>query len=140
MGNINLVPYLFFNGQCKEAMEFYKKIFGGNLDVQTMAEVPAETQKAAGNSDPNRVMHAKLVSGQFTLMGSDSPKASSKAAKIELSLNGDDEAELQKIFDGLGNGGEVRMPLEKQFWGDKFGALTDKYNVDWMVNIAGQKQ
>jgi PhnB protein len=139
MGKINLIPYLFFDGQCREVMEFYKSVFGGTLDIQTMGDVPEEVREQAVNPDKDRVMHAKLEAESVTLMASDSSKASAKTAKIELSLNGEDESQMQKIFDGLSSGGKVTMPLQKQFWGDKFGQLTDKYGVDWMVNIAAQK-
>jgi PhnB protein len=123
MANISLEPYLFFKGNCKEAMEFYKNVFGGELTMQTMADTPKEAQ-----------MHASLK-GPVNLMASDSSMASDKTAKVELSLGGTDEAQMRKIFDGLAEGGKVRMPLEKQFWGDVFGNLTDKYSVDWMMNI-----
>jgi PhnB protein len=135
MGKVDLNPYLFFDGQCKEAMEFYKDVFGGELKIQTMGEVPEEIRQQSGNPAPDRVMHAKLSAKTITIMGSDSPKSSPKAAKIELSLTGDDEAEMKKIFDGLGQGGEVTMSLSKQFWNDTFGMLSDKYGIDWMVNI-----
>jgi PhnB protein len=133
MSDINLNPYLFFKGNAREAMEFYKGAFGGELTVQKMGDVPPEGQMPG--ADPDSVMHAKLTGGLVTLMGSDSPQASDKTAKVELSLTGSDEAQLQTIFDTLAEGGTVRMPLAKQFWGDTFGMLTDKYGVDWMVNI-----
>lgn len=136
MGKVNLIPYLFFDGQCKAAMEFYKSVFGGELTIQTMGEVPEEVRKQSGNPDKDRIMHAKLEAETVTIMGSDSPKASPKAAKIELSLTGDDEAQMKQIFDGLSQGGKVTMPLSKQFWGDTFGMLSDKYGIDWMVNIS----
>ena len=135
MGKTSLGPYIFFNGQAKEAMEFYKSIFGGNLEIQTMGEVPDEIRQEAGNPDPSRVMHAKLEADGFTLFASDSAKASDKSAKVELSLMGDDAEKLKKFFEGLSAGGKVNMPLSKQFWGDEFGMVTDKYGVDWMVNI-----
>jgi PhnB protein len=139
MGQINLNPYIFFDGQAKEAMEFYKKVFGGELSIQTMAEVPKEARESAINSDPDRVMHASLEGGVVKLMASDSAKASKKAAKIELSLSGTDADKLRDIYDSLSHGGKSSMPLEKQFWGDEFGMVTDKFGVDWMVNIEAKK-
>ncbi len=132
MANISVEPYLFFKGKAKEAMEFYKSVFGGELEVSTMADSPKEAQMPGAN--PTDVMHASLK-GPVNLMASDSSKASDKAAKVELSLGGTDEAQMRKIFDGLAGGGQVRMPLKKQFWGDIFGSVTDKYGVDWMMNI-----
>jgi PhnB protein len=132
MSEITLEPYLFFKGNAKEAMEFYKSVFGGELEVSTMADSPKEAQMPGAN--PTDVMHASLK-GPVNLMASDSTMASDKTAKVELSLGGTDEAQMRKIFEALAAGGKVRMPLEKQFWGDLFGNLTDKYSVDWMMNI-----
>jgi PhnB protein len=136
MGDIKLNPYIFFGGNCHEAMEFYKNVFGGELEVQTMADVPKDAQ--APSAKPTDVMHATLT-GSVNLMASDSKKASPKAAKIELSLSGSDDALLRKYFDGLADGGEIRMPLEKQFWGATFGMLTDRFGIDWMINIETKK-
>lgn len=132
MAKVSLVPYLFFKGNAREAMEFYKSVFGGELTIQTLGEAPKEAQPPGGN--PNDVMHANLK-GPVNLLGSDSSMASEKTAKVELSLGGTDEPQLRDIFDALAEGGKIRMPLSKQFWGDIFGMLTDKFGVDWMVNI-----
>ena len=136
MSKINLDPYLFFQGNCKEAMEFYKSVFGGKLTIQTMDEAPDFPGK---DKMKGMIMHAMLES-DVRLMASDGPKASPRAKKIELSLSGDDDAKLRKIFDALSEGGKVTMPLKKQFWGDTFGQLSDKYAIDWMVNITGVKK
>jgi PhnB protein len=140
MSKMSLAPYLYFNGQCKEAMEFYKDVFGGDLTLQTMGDIPEEVREQAGNPDKDRIMHARLEAEGFTVLGSDTAKASDKAAKIELSIMGDDEERLTKIFNSLSEGGSVFMPLAKQFWGDTFGSLTDKYGIQWVVNIEAQKQ
>jgi len=119
-------------------MEFYKTIFGGNLDISTVADSP--DIPGMENIDKNWVMHSKLEGGDIKLMASDTSKASDKAAKVELSLGGTDEAKMRKIFDALAEGGTVKMPLEKQFWGDNFGMLTDKFGVDWNMNIGAPKE
>lgn len=137
MGKIYLDPYLFFDGNCKEAMEFYKTVFGGKLEMQTMGEAPVDMPDKKARK--NQIMHALLSGGDIKLMASDSSKASPKAAKIELSLSGPDEDKLRKIFSSLGKGGKVNAPLEKQFWGDIFGQLRDKFGIDWMINITVQK-
>jgi PhnB protein len=134
MDKVTLDPYLFFKGSCREAMEFYKGIFGGELSLQTYDEVPGDTP--AGME--SKIMHAKLE-GAVTLMASDTAKASPTSGKVSLSLGGEDEDKLHAIFDGLGAGGEVKSSLKKEFWGDTFGSLTDKYGVDWMVNITAAK-
>jgi PhnB protein len=136
MANISLEPYLFFKGNCKEAMEFYKSVFGGELTMSTLGESPKEVleQMKVDESRYGEIMHSSLK-GPVNLMASDSQMASDHSAKVELSLGGTDETQMKGIFDKLAEGGKVRMPLEKQFWGDTFGMMTDKFGVDWMMNI-----
>jgi PhnB protein len=135
MANLSIVPYLFFKGNAKDAMEFYKGVFGGELTVQKMSESPEAMQMPGAN--PDDVMHARLKDGTFELMASDSGKASDKMAKVELSINGPsaDEVKMREMFDKLCEGGEVKMKLEKMPWGDIYGQLTDKFGVDWMMDI-----
>jgi len=139
MADIKVVPYLFFKGNAKEAMEFYKSVFGGELTMSTVGESPKEVldQMKMEESRYGEIMHAHLKNGAFDLLGSDSKIASDHAAKVELSINGPsaDEAAMKEIFDKLAEGGKIGMPLAKQFWGDTFGMVTDKFNVDWMMNI-----
>jgi PhnB protein len=137
MANVNLDPYLFFRGQAKEAMGFYKSIFGGELNISTFGESPVDMPNKDEMKD--MVMHAMLGGGDLRLMASDTTKASQKMAKVELSLSGDDEAKLKMYWDKLSQGGQIKSELKKEAWGDMFGQLTDKYGIDWMVNIsAGQ--
>jgi PhnB protein len=141
MANISLEPYLFFKGNCKEAMEFYKSVFGGELTMSTLGESPKEAleQMKVDESRYGEIMHSSLK-GPVNLMASDSQMASDQAAKVELSLGGTDETQMKEIFDKLADGGKVKMPLEKQFWGDMFGMLTDKFGVDWNMNIGDSMQ
>lgn len=136
METVTLNPYLFFGGNCREAIEFYKSIFGGELTIQTYDEVPGPTQEGM----EGKIMHAALMGGDVDLMASDTQKASPKAAKVTLSLSGTDEEKLTKFFNSLSEGVEVEYPLKKEFWGDIFGSLTDKYGIDWMVNINAKKE
>jgi PhnB protein len=140
MANIQLDAYLFFTGNCLEAMEFYKSVFGGDLKMQTYGEVPGEKPKEMeGHED--KVMHSLLSGGDIRLMASDSTRGKPFGRSfISLSLSGADEKRLQDIFDKLAKGGKVDEPLKKQFWGDTFGALTDKFGVEWMVNITSKKE
>ncbi len=132
MTSINLTPYIYFKGACREAMEFYKNVFGGELTTQTYAEANMGEDESVNDW----IMHARLQSQDFALMGSDAKEASPEAKKIELTLEGDDDGKLRKIFEDLSAGGTVEQPLEKQFWGDIFGKLKDKYGVIWMFNIS----
>jgi PhnB protein len=127
-----LNPYIGFKDDAKQAMEFYKDVFGGELDINTFGEY--------GDKDnPDGVMHARLETPSgFTLMASDTPAHMdyNPGTNISVSLSGDDERELRGYWDKLGKGGQVTVPLEKQMWGDTFGMVTDKFGIAWMVNVA----
>jgi len=137
---IKLNTYLNFNGQAREAMEFYKSVFGGELTLSTFKEFQGSTEAA----DADKIMHAALeTSSGLSLMAADTPASMEyhPASAFALSLSGDeaDEATLCGYFDQLSAGGKVTMPLEKAMWGDTFGMLDDKFGISWMVNIAGPK-
>lgn len=131
-----LSPYLMFEGKTKEAMDFYKSVFGGKLESQTFAEIPdmeiPEDQK-------DNIMHAMLTSqDNFTIMGSDAQEEGYVVVKgnnITLTLNGSDKERISKQFYALGEGGEITTDLRVEFWGDTFGQVTDKFGILWMVNI-----
>lgn len=139
MASVNLEVYLFFNGNCREAMEFYKSIFGGELFVQTLGDSPKDMlrQMKIDESRYGEIMHARLKTERFNLLASDSQKASPEAKKVSLTINGpsSNEDQMRQMFDKLAVGGKVFQPLEKMFWGDIFGSLTDKFGVEWMMNI-----
>jgi PhnB protein len=128
-----LNPYVAFDGNAREAMEYYRDIFGGELTVSTFGEF--------GDDDPSladKTMHAQLETDRgFTLMASDTPPQMQHRPgnNITISLSGDDDADLRKYWERLSEGGTVMMPLEKQAWGDEFGMLTDRFGIPWMVNI-----
>jgi PhnB protein len=131
-----LNPYLNFNGNAREAMEFYRDVFEGDLTSMTFAE----GGMAHDPADAERIMHAQLETDHgFTLMGSDTPTEMGweAPAGFAISLSGDDEAELRGYWDRLAEGGSVTLPLEKAPWGDSFGMLSDRFGVPWMVNISG---
>lgn len=135
MKSTRLNPYLNFDGKCAEAMNFYQSILGGNLEMSTFGE-PADSPTAGVESQ--RIMHAQLQNEGLLLMGSDVLPGHKQVLgdNVHLSLVGDNEAKLKAIFMGLAEeGGQISMPLKKQFWGDTFGMLTDRYGIHWMVNI-----
>lgn len=134
MSEVKLEPYIYFKGQCREAMEFYKSVFGGEIEAMTYADMP-EGMPGMENINKDWLMHASLKGGDANIMASDTLKASPTAAKIDLSLGGTEEIRLREIFGKLSVDGKVDMPLEKQFWGDTFGSLTDKFGVTWTMNI-----
>lgn len=127
-----LNPYINFGDNARQAMEFYRDVFGGELTVSTFGEMGG-----AAPGDENKVMHSQLETPSgFTLMGSDAPAGMPRDAgsSISVSLSGDD-ADLRDYFQKLSQGGNVTMPLEKQVWGDEFGMTVDQFGVSWMVNI-----
>lgn len=133
-----LNPYISFKNNAREAMEFYQTIFGGKLELHTFAEYHA----APTPSEDDKIMHAMLQADNgITFMAADTPSSMDYDAgtNISLSLSGDNDAELTGYFQKLADGGQTRMPLEQAQWGDKFGMCTDKFGVQWMVNIEGKK-
>jgi PhnB protein len=134
MSKITLNPYLNFDGNTKEAMEFYHQVLGGKLDLQTFKEAPGMDVPA---DYQDKIVHAHLESDGMVIMASEGKPAEPVkfGDNVSLSLVGDDHDRLTKIFEQLAEGGEITMPLEKQFWGDDFGMLKDKFGVLWMVNI-----
>jgi len=135
-----LNPYISFRDNAREAMEFYRSVFGGELTLSTFGEAGAS---ASGSPDADKIMHAMLETDSgFTLMGADTPQGMqhTPGTAISISLSGDDSDQLRDYWQKLSSAGSVTMPLEKQMWGDEFGMCTDPFGIGWMVNIAGQQQ
>jgi PhnB protein len=134
---VRLNPYISFRDDARQAMEFYRSVFGGELDLSTFGESGMTEDPAQADL----VMHAMLETGTgLVLMGSDTPPGMEyqEGSRISVSLSGDDEATLRGYWDGLvGGGGTVVMPLERAPWGDSFGMCADRFGINWMVNIAG---
>jgi PhnB protein len=135
-----LNPYVSFQGNARAAMEFYKTVFGGKLELTTFKE----GGMAEDQAPPDQIMHGMLVAANdITLMGSDALDVGGIKYKagtnMSISLSGDDEVELTGYYDKLADGGTIAQPLTKAPWGDTFGMLTDKFGIFWMVNITAQK-
>ncbi len=134
-----LNPYISFKGNTRQAMEFYKSVFGGNLDLSTFGE--------AGHTPdgvkPDQIMHAALEADNgITIMAADSATGMREfiaGTNMSISLSGDNEAELTGYYNKLVDGGKVEQPLTKAPWGDTFGMCVDKFGVFWLVNIAAKK-
>ena len=134
-----LNPYLHFDGNAREAIDFYHDVFGGELTTSSYAE----GGMADNPADADRLMHGQLeTDAGFTLMASDGPTGQPADAPgaFTISLSGDDEAELRGYWDRLAEGGTITQPLEKAPWGDSFGMLNDRFGTPWMVNISGTPQ
>lgn len=136
---ITLNPYLNFRGNAREAMEFYKDVFGGRLNIATFADYHASQDP----SEDALVMHADLEgSGGIRFMAADAPNRIelTPGTNFSMSLSGESEAELRGCFEKLSEGGSVSMPLEKAAWGDTFGMCTDRFGIQWLVNITAPKE
>lgn len=134
MTDAHINPYLHFKDQAREAMDFYRSVFGGELTMQTFAEMGM----SGDPSNDDRIMHAQLVTPNgLVLMSSDVPDGVpyQPGSAVSLALSGDDEPTLRGMFDALAEGGEVIEPLEQAPWGDTFGACVDRFGTSWMVNI-----
>ncbi len=136
-----LNPYISFNGQARQALEFYQSVLGGELAVNTFAEFG----QSGGDHETvaDQIMHGQLEStAGYTIMAADTPPGMdySPGTNFAVSLSGDDNDELRGYWEKLSEGGTVMVPLEKQMWGDEFGMCADKFGVTWMVNIAGAQQ
>lgn len=132
----NLNPYISFNGEARQAMEFYQSALGGELTVSTFGELDGNPD--SGYAD--QIMHSQLAAdGRIVLMASDTPPGMdyNPGQNITISLSGDDGATLRGYWDALSAGGNVTVELAKQMWGDEFGSFTDKFGIGWLVNIAG---
>jgi PhnB protein len=128
-----LNPYISFADNARQAMDFYKEVFGGTLTSSTFGEYGTEGPEA------DKIMHSQLeTDAGFTLMAADTPPGMPRTEgnNITVSLSGDDSEELHGYWEKLSEGGTVSMPLEKQMWGDEFGQCFDKFGVGWLVNIS----
>ena len=134
MAVVPLESYLQFRDQARDAMDFYRGVFGGELTMQTFAEAGM----SGDPSNDDRIMHAQLVTPRsMVLMASDVPdgRAHEPGSAISLALSGDDEPTLRGYFDALSAGGTVSEPLSPAPWGDVFGACVDRFGTNWMVDI-----
>ncbi len=131
---MQLSPYLSFNGQCEAAFKLYEQILGAKIeaifpweDSPIADHVPAEWR--------SKVMHARLVMGDQELMGADQPPDQyQKSQGFSVSIQLTDSAQAERIFKALAEGGTIQMPLEKTFWALRFGMLTDRFGIPWMIN------
>jgi PhnB protein len=138
---MQIQPYLFFNGRCEEAIEFYRKALGATVEMMMRFKEspdPMPPGMLAPGSE-NKVMHATLRIGGAVLMASDGMGAGALEFKgFSLSIDAADVAGADRMFNALADGGKVSMPIGKTFWSPHFGMVTDRFGVGWMVTIAPQ--
>jgi PhnB protein len=137
MKNAIVQPYLFFGGRCQEALDFYKITLGAQVDFLLLHKDSPEPPPP-GMLPPgfeNKVMHTTFRIGESTLMASDGCEQGPSFAGFSLSVAVGTEAEADRVFAALAEGGQVRMPLTKTFWSPRFGMLTDRFGIGWMVSV-----
>ncbi len=138
-----LSPYVHFNGNCQEAFDFYKSVFGGEFSmVMRNGDAPASANMPP-DSPPDQLLHIALpISKETSLMGSDMPQAYGPATQgnsYSISIDTASEEETAKIFNGLSAGGKITMPLAKTFWATLFAMCNDKYGLQWMISYQEEK-
>lgn len=139
MATIN--PYLTFLGNCEEAFNHYKSVFGGEFTyVGRFSEMPQEEGKTMPEEDKNKIMHISLpIGGGTSLMGSDTggewATHTVVGNNISISITADSKEQADKLYSGLSDGGQASMPMNKTFWGDYFGMCTDKFGINWMISF-----
>jgi PhnB protein len=136
-------PYLFFNGRCEEAIEFYQKGLGA--EVEMMMRFKESPEPPPPGSVPsgfeNRIMHASFRVGQTTVMASDGDSADKASFQgFSLSLSVPTEADAERAFAALADGGQVKLPLTKTFFSTRFGMVEDRFGIGWMINVASSQQ
>ncbi len=135
-------PYLTFNGNCEEAFNFYKSVFGGEFPFMgRFKDMPPVDGKTVPAEEGEKVMHVSLpISKETILQGSDSSLAFGPApvagTNFSISISAESEAEADKLFNAISAGGKVTMPLGKTFWGSYFGMCVDKFSISWMISYA----
>jgi len=136
-------PYLFYNGRCEEALDFYKKALGAEVQM-VMRYKESPEPPPPGMVPPgfeNKIMHASFRVGKTTVMASDGCSADKPQFEgFSLSVSVATEAEADRVFNALASGGQVKMPLGKTFWSPRFGMLEDKFGIGWMVSVPGLGQ
>lgn len=132
---MHIEPYLFFEGRCEEALEFYRSSLGAEVTFMMRYNESPEPGECPV-SDPNKIMHANLRIGESNVMVSDGRCENKPNFEgFALSLAVTDKSEAEKMFNALADGGKVQMPLTKTFWSPLFGMVSDKFGVWWMINM-----
>jgi PhnB protein len=135
---MNVQPYLSFEGRAQEAIDFYKSAIGAKVDmIMHFKDAPPDVQAQMSPESKDKIMHSAFHVGDTQIMATDG-NCSGKTgfSGISLTLNASDNAEAEKLFAALGNGGQVTMPMSETFFADRFGMVADKFGVQWMVIAA----
>ncbi|MGC1464941.1 MAG: VOC family protein [Pseudolabrys sp.] len=133
---VQIEPYLFFDGRCEEAIAFYTKAVGAKTEMMMRFKDSPDKSMPVAPGNENKVMHASLLIGKARVLASDGhAKGNPKFDGFSLAITADGEADADRIFKALGEGGEVTLPLTKTFFSPKFGMLKDRFGVNWMILV-----
>lgn len=133
---MQIQPYLFFDGRCEEAIEFYRKALGAEVTMLMRFKDSPEPPRDAAPGSENKIMHAALRIGETTVMASDgSCLGMPKFQGFSLSISAANDADAERLFKSLSDGGQVHQPLIKTFFSSRFGMLADRFGVQWMVLV-----
>ncbi len=138
MSDTLIQPYLYFAGRCEEAIDFYKSAIGAQVEMVMLFKDSPAPPGVLQPGFENKVMHSSFRVGGSTVMASDGCNDQSKFEGFGLSLKVATEAEANRAFAALADGGQVKLPLAKTFWSPCFGMVTDRFGVDWLVIVPGQ--
>lgn len=136
----SIQPYLFFGGRCQEALDFYCSAVGAEIEMLMLFKdspdpVPADMLQPGFE---NKVMHSALRIGGNTLLASDGCSEGSSFGGFSLAFTVSNEAEADRVFNALAGGGQIQMPLQQTFWSPRYGMLTDRFGIAWMIMVAGE--
>ncbi len=133
-----IATYLNFDGNCREAMTFYKECLGAELHLMPFSEMPGDHPPES----KHRIMHARLAKGAMAIMASDTMPGMPlhQGNNFSISIQCDSQHEIDSFFAALSEGGKVTMPLQDQFWGARFGMVTDRFGIQWMFNFEHPKK
>jgi PhnB protein len=133
---MELQPYIFFYGRCEEALEFYKSALGGTYELMRVKDSPMAEHMPPNTA--NLVMHASFTADGVKFLASDGREIKAidpDAGNIDLALTATDAAQGERAFNALAEGGKVMMPIDKAFWGGRFGMLVDRFGIEWMMTL-----
>lgn len=135
--------YLTFNGNCEEAFDFYKSVFGGEFEFKgKFSDMPSSEDYTMPEEDNDKIMHISLKIGTSILLGSDCGTSWAPQFKagnnFSISVSANSKLESERIFEALSHNGEVTMPLQSTFWSESYGMLTDQFGINWMVGYSAQ--
>jgi PhnB protein len=134
---MQIQPYLFFDGRCEEALDFYRRALGAEITMLMRFKDSPEKPPATAPGTENKVMHASFRIGETMLMASDGRNQGKPSFQgFALSLTPKSEGEAARLFNALADGGQVQMPLAKTFFSPHFGMVADRFGVSWMVYVA----